>query len=107
MNGAYLRKHESISFVPSSFNRECSTRARFILTNSDGLSITVCPYSVESGNRNFVEIQSSGWDEYNKFGSTPKDRSISVEYINLDDEQDYVFTWFEMQPEMTLGLVGM
>lgn len=113
MNGAYLRKHESNSFVltqsqsiRTSYNRECPTRARFILTNGDGLSITVCPFSVESRSRDFVEISSAGWDEYNTFGSTPKDRSLSVEYISPDDEQDYVFTWFEIQPKTSMGLVG-
>lgn len=112
MNGAYLRKHSpskphliSESGLKSSYTIHCSTKARFILTNGEGLSITACPTIENSADSSFVEIFSSGWDTYNEFKDEHPIRSISVEYMDPDD-QDYQFTWFEMVPRVSLGLVG-
>lgn len=112
MNGAYLRKHSSTkshliseSGMKTSYAVHCSTKARFVFTNGEGLSITVCPEHENSLDSSFVEIFSSGWDSYNDFKVERPIRSISVEFLNPDD-QDYQFTWFEMVPRVSLGLVG-
>lgn len=112
MSGAYLRKHSPIkshliseSGLKSSYATHCSTKARFILTSGEGLSITACPSIVSLADNNFVEIFSSGWDTYNDFKDEHPIRSISVEYMDPDD-RDYQFTWFEMVPRVSLGLVG-
>lgn len=111
MNGAYLRKHELTNLISSqnirtSFITECPTRARFIFTNGEGLSITACPTSANSADNNFVDIFSSGWDSQDQFKGPQPIRSISIEYIDPDDEENYSFTWFEMMPRVSLGLVG-
>lgn len=112
MNGAYLRKHSpkhrhliSEDDLKSSFSIHCATRARFVFTNGEGLSVTACPASENSADNSFVEIFSSGWDSSNDFKEIKPIRSISVEYID-PDEEDYQFTWFEMVPRVSLGLVG-
>lgn len=112
MNGEYLRRHSPIksllvseSGLKSSFATHCSTKARFILTNGDGMSITVCPAIGSVADSDFVEIFSSGWDTYNDFKEENPIRSVSVEYMDPDD-RDYQFTWFEMVPRVSLGLVG-
>lgn len=112
MNGAYLRKHTptkshliSESGLKSSYAIHCSTKARFVFTNGEGLSITVCPGHENSNDDSFVEMFSSGWESYNDFKEERPERSISVEYLDPDD-QDYQFTWFEMVPRVALGLVG-
>lgn len=113
MNGAYLRKHSSTkshliseSGLKSSYAVHCSTKARFVFTNGEGLSITVCPAHENSLDNSFVEMFSSGWDSYNDFKDVQPIRSISVEYLDPDD-QNYQFTWFEMVPRVALGLIGM
>lgn len=113
MNGAYLRKHTptkshliSESGMKTSYAIHCSTKARFVLTNGDGLSVTACPGRENSIDNSFVEMFSSGWDNHNDFKDIRPIRSISVEYID-PDELDYQFTWFEMVPRIALGLVGM
>lgn len=115
MNGVYLRRHTpdlvhliSNSSIKTSFYTYCSTKARFILTNDEGLSITVCPASKNSVGNSFVEIFSSGWDKFNQFKDSYPIRSISIEYIHTDEEEDeyYSFTWFEIVPRLSLGLVG-
>lgn len=113
MNGAYLRKHTPIkshliseSGMKSSYATHCPTKARFVFTNGEGLSITACPQNENEADNSFVEIFSSGWDTYNDFKDVHPVRSISIEYLDPDD-QDYQFTWFEMVPRVTLGLVGM
>lgn len=113
MDGAYLRKHSpmqsqliSQSGSKSSYAAHCTTKARFVLTNGDGLSITACPSSGTSAENSFVEIFSSGWETFNDFKDVHSTRSISIEYINQDD-QDYQFTWFEIVPRISSGLVGM
>lgn len=112
MNGAYLRKHSPKQRhlilednLKSSFAIHCPTRARFVLTNGEGLSVTACPASENSADNSFVEIFSSGWDSSNDFREIKPMRSISIEYID-PDEEDYQFTWFEMVPRVSLGLVG-
>lgn len=110
MNGAYMRKHSPrkmhlISEIKSSFATNCATKARFVFTNGEGLSVTACPASENSADNSFVEIFSSGWDSYNQFKDLHPMRSISIEYLDPDDE-DYSFTWFEMVPRVSLGLVG-
>lgn len=77
-----------------------------MFTNGEGLSITACPTTDNSVDYGFVEIFSSGWDSYNDFKDIRPVRSISVEYIDPDD-QDYQFTWFEIVPRVSLGLIGM
>lgn len=109
MNGAYLRSYNPIKsqgISESSYSSECLTKARFILTNGEGLSITICPSSKISAENSFVEIFSSGWESYNDFKDIQPIRSISIEYIDPDG-QDYEFTWFEITPRISLGLVGM
>lgn len=113
MNGAYLRKHIPIkshliseSGLKSSYATHCITKARFVFTNGEGLSITACPLNENAAENSFVEIFSSGWDSYNDFKDVHPIRSISIEYLDPDD-QDYQFTWFEMVPRISLGLVGM
>lgn len=111
MNGVYLRKHELTNLISNlsmktSYYAQCGTKARFIFTNGEGLSVTACPASENSADSSFVEIFSSGWDTYNQFKEPHPVRSISVEYIDPDDEEDYTFTWFEMVPRVSLGLVG-
>lgn len=115
MNGAYLRKHSSKhthlisdSGLKSSFSVHCPTRARFVFTNGDGLSVTACPSHPNSADNSFIEIFSSGWDTLNDFKESMPNpiKSISIEYID-PDEEDYQFTWFEMVPRVSLGLVGM
>lgn len=113
MNGAYLRKHSSTkshliseSGLKSSYAVHCSTKARFVFTNGEGLSITVCPGHQNSLDNSFVEMFSSGWDSFNDFKDVQPIRSISVEYLDPDD-QNYQFTWFEMVPRVALGLIGM
>lgn len=112
MNGAYLRKHSpnkshliSESGLKSSYAIHCPTKARFILTNGEGLSITACPEIESTDDNNLVEIFSSGWDTYNDFKNEHPIRSISIEYMDPDD-RDYQFTWFEMTPRISLGLVA-
>lgn len=112
MNGAYLRKHSSTkshliseSGLKSSYAIHCSTKARFVFTNGEGLSITACPGHENSLDNSFVEMFSSGWDSYNDFKDVQPIRSISVEYLDPDD-QNYQFTWFEMVPRVALGLIG-
>lgn len=112
MNGFYLRKDEMTNLISNlsiktSYYARCSTKARFILTNGEGLSVTVCPANENTVDKSFVEIFSSGWDTYNQFKEPHPVRSISVEYIDPDDEEDYTFTWFEMVPRVSLGLVGV
>lgn len=113
MNGAYLRKHTptkshliSESGIKSSYAIHCSTKARFVITNGDGLSITACPGTENSVDNSFVEMFSSGWETHNDFKEFRPIRSISIEYLDPDD-QDYQLTWFEMVPRVALGLVGM
>lgn len=93
--------------LKSSFTVECPTRARFVFTNGDGLSVTACPAHPNSADNSFVEIFSSGWDTLHEFKDTNPNavKSISVEYID-PDEEDYQFTWFEMVPRVSLGLIG-
>lgn len=115
MNGVYLRKHSSKQMhlisdagLKSSFTVGCPTRARFVFTNGDGLSVTACPAHPNSADNSFVEIFSAGWDTLHEFKDTNPNvvKSISVEYID-PDEEDYQFTWFEMVPRVSLGLIGI
>ncbi|XP_031626059.1 uncharacterized protein LOC116342540 [Contarinia nasturtii] len=110
MNGVYLRKHNPINLISesglkSSYAAHCPTKARFVFTNGEGLSITACPSTENSADYGFVEIFSSGWESYNDFKDVHPIRSISIEYIDPDD-QDYQFTWFEIVPRVSLGLVA-
>lgn len=113
LTGAYLRLHNaeqhiiSNSSIKTSFPAYCSTNARFILTNGEGLSVTACPYSDNSADSNSVGIFSSGWHKFNQFAELHPIRSISVEFLNTDeDEEEYSFTWFELVPKVSMGLVG-
>lgn len=113
LSGAYLRLHNaeqhiiSNSSIKTSFPTYCNTNARFILTNGEGLSMTACPNSDNSADSSSVGIFSSGWHTFNQFAELHPIRSISVEYINTDeDEEEYSFTWFELVPKVSMGLVG-
>lgn len=113
MSGSYLRKHSPIkshliseSGMKSSYTLHCPTKARFVFTSGDGLSVTACPISSNSDDNSFIEIMSSGWDNINDLKDMRPIRSISIEYIDPDD-QNYQFTWFEMVPRVSLGLIGM
>lgn len=113
MTGAYLRSHNaeqhiiSNSSIKTSFPTYCDTNARFILTNGEGLSKTACPYSDNSADSSSIGIFSSGWHTFNQFAELHPIRSISVEYINTgEDEEEYSFTWFELVPKVSMGLVG-
>lgn len=111
LNGVYLRKHNavnhltSMSSIKTSFSSECQTNARIILTNGEGLSVTACPATENAADGNYVDIYSSGWDDSFEQKDSPPSREISVEYL-YPDRQEYIVTWFEMVPRVSLGLIG-
>lgn len=95
----------STSSIKTSFASECSTSARIILTNGEGLSVTACPASENVGDGQYVDIYSSGWEDSFEQRDVAPSREISVEYL-YPDREEYVVTWFEMVPRVSLGLVG-
>lgn len=111
LNGVYLRRHNAVnhmistSSIKTSFASECSTSARIILTNGEGLSVTACPASENVGDGQYVDIYSSGWEDSFEQRDVAPSREISVEYL-YPDREEYVVTWFEMVPRVSLGLVG-
>lgn len=95
----------STSSIKTSFSSECQTNARIILTNGEGLSVTACPASENAGDGNYVDIYSSGWEDSFEQRDVAPSREISIEYL-YPDREEYVVTWFEMVPRVSLGLVG-
>lgn len=107
----YLRKHNagnhliSNSSIKTSYSSDCETSARIILTNGEGLSVTACPSSENSADSNYVDIFSSGWHDGFEHKEPIPSREISIEYL-YPDREEYIVTWFEMVPRVSLGLVG-
>lgn len=106
-----MRRHNagnhmiSNSSMKTSYSSDCQTSARIILTNGEGLSVTACPASENSAGNDYVDIYSSGWVDTFKQKEPVLPREISIEYL-YPDREEYIVTWFEMVPRVSLGLVG-
>ncbi|EDW68632.2 uncharacterized protein [Drosophila virilis] len=81
----------------------CETKARAVLTTSEGLTIVACPLSPDSNAYEFVEIFSSGWNERPNFALINHSRAISVEFLRPSNG-DYTFNWMELVPRPTLSI---
>lgn len=110
LNGIYLRKHNPLlrvldnSTIKQLSAAQCETKARIVLSNAEGVSITACPLSDNSAQDHYVEMFSAGWHDQHNFDEPLVSRAVSIEYINPDHE-DYSFTWLELVPRPPMGLV--
>lgn len=67
--------------------------------------MTACPASENSAGNDYVDIYSSGWVDTFEQKEPALPREISIEYL-YPDREEYIVTWFEMVPRVSLGLVG-
>lgn len=73
----------------------CNTKSRVIISNSEGVTLTVCPLADDTTHRHVVEVFSAGWThKHPHFGIEPS-KVISIEFLHPDDGA-YSFTWLEI-----------
>ncbi|XP_055909808.1 uncharacterized protein LOC129944417 isoform X3 [Eupeodes corollae] len=110
LKGIFLRKyspniHKTINAtVIGTSSYRCETKARVVLTTSEGLTITACPLGENSNAYEFVEIFSAGWNERPNYAIANRSKAISVEFLRPDNG-DFTFNWMELVPRPALGLV--
>ncbi|XP_036219322.2 uncharacterized protein [Bactrocera oleae] len=96
------RKAMNTTIVGTSSYR-CETKARVVLTTSEGLTITACPLSPDSKAYEFVEIFSAGWNERPIYSIANRSKAISVEYLRPENG-DFTFNWMELVPRPILSI---
>ncbi|XP_038115047.1 uncharacterized protein LOC6050731 isoform X2 [Culex quinquefasciatus] len=101
LRGLLLRKNNPA--VPLEYNTSlstvtpirCPTKARVVITNSEGVSVTACPLPDDTSHRHVVEVFSAGWTrKHPHFGIEPS-KVISVEFLQPDNGA-YSFSWLEL-----------
>ncbi|XP_054735461.1 uncharacterized protein LOC129242692 [Anastrepha obliqua] len=107
LKAIFLRKYNpkkamNTTIVGTSSYR-CETKARVVLTTSEGLTITACPLSPDSKAYEFVEIFSSGWNERPIYSISNRSKAISVEYLRPENG-DFTFNWMELVPRPVLSI---
>ncbi|XP_052859858.1 uncharacterized protein LOC128267111 [Anopheles cruzii] len=112
LRGLFLRKFNP--GAPLTYNASfsavtpirCYTKARVIITNGEGISVTACPLPDESKHQHVVEVFSAGWGRKHPFFGPETSRVVSVEFLNPEDGQ-YAFSWLELtkRPTASYALV--
>ncbi|XP_049313230.1 uncharacterized protein LOC105221859 isoform X3 [Bactrocera dorsalis] len=107
LKSIFLRKYNpkkalNTTVVGTSSYR-CETKARVVLTTSEGLTITACPLSPDSKAYEFVEIFSAGWNERPIYSIANRSKAISVEYLRPENG-DFTFNWMELVPRPVLSI---
>lgn len=112
MRGLYMRKNDPAA--PMKYNASlsvttpirCNTKSRVIISNSEGVSLTVCPLPDDTPHRHLVEVFSAGWTHKQPYFGIEPSKVISIEFIHPDDGP-YSFTWLEIskRPPPSYALV--
>ncbi|XP_058457818.1 uncharacterized protein LOC131434755 isoform X2 [Malaya genurostris] len=101
LRGLFLRRNNPAS--PMRYNASlstvtpirCNTKARVVITNSEGVSVTACPLPDDTAHRHVVEVFSAGWNrKHPNFGAEPS-KAISVEFLQPENGP-YSFSWLEL-----------
>uniref|UniRef100_W8C8T0 CUB domain-containing protein n=1 Tax=Ceratitis capitata TaxID=7213 RepID=W8C8T0_CERCA len=98
----YPKKAMNTTVIGTSSYR-CQTKARVVLTTSEGLTITACPLSLDSNVYEYVEIFSAGWNERPIYSMANRSKAISVEYLRPENG-DFTFNWMELVPRPVLSI---
>ncbi|XP_055630213.1 uncharacterized protein LOC129771009 isoform X2 [Toxorhynchites rutilus septentrionalis] len=109
LRGLFLRKIDPS--IPLRYNASlstvtpirCNTKSRVVITNSEGVSITVCPLPDDTTHRHVVEVFSAGWTQHQPYFESEPSRVISVEFLQPDDGT-YSFSWLELTRRPPPGL---
>ncbi|XP_058836455.1 uncharacterized protein LOC131693017 isoform X2 [Topomyia yanbarensis] len=101
LRGLFLRRNNPA--VPMRYNASlstvtpirCNTKARVVITDGEGVSITACPLPDDTGHRHVVEVFSAGWSRKHPYFGADPSKVISVEFLH-PDSGPYSFSWLEL-----------
>ncbi|XP_055536271.1 uncharacterized protein LOC129724969 isoform X2 [Wyeomyia smithii] len=101
LKGLFLRRNNPAA--PMRYNASlstvtpirCNTKARVVITNGEGVSVTACPLPDDTSHRHTVEVFSAGWTRKHPNFELEPSKVISVEFLQ-PDHGEYSFSWLEL-----------